>query len=529
MATRTLDLDKVLELLRKYRPSLESFKMGGGIPSIKFLCPYHNDTNPSFIYTPINDKGKCFSCRAHVTLEQIIETFEHNDKHTANKLVEACYKKVNNKPAEHKAKTIDVSRAQIEEWMEHLTTNVKLNILMKKWGWTQEVIEQYMLGASEGRLTIPMYESDNLVGLKYYEPGGHTKYQNHPGSEQCCWPLANLSHNKVYLVEGEKDCLTMLSAGFNAVTFSTGAGSIPKHYIRFFAGKEVYVIYDIDEAGRKGAVEVAKTLNYAAKKVYIVDLPMEGIPKGDLTDAYIQNPEGFKAFIETICSNTDEYLSPEAVSRVVVPTEINRTYLEDIVKSKLFYRRVKIKVRVISNALHETTIVPRDVVVTCNRDYKEHLCAQCPRGYKDTGTMLHVKPEYPELLSMVGNNNKVQREAIRSMLEIIEGCTKFKVEQTSFQAIYPVVLIPAIEADKKTHDYSMVEAWALDVAAHENEDYEVEGVVLANPETQRMELVCYKMLKDDQSIDSFELTEDLMERLKAFQCQPQPSQLLIKN
>jgi hypothetical protein len=285
----------------------------------------------------------------------------------------------------------------------------------------------------------------------------------------------------------------------------------------------VYIIYDIDAAGRTGAVKAAKAISCAARSVHIVELPLDGIPKGDLTDAYMRAPEHFVDFINHLMENTDQYQPPEVVSRVTVPPEVHRTYLENIVKDKLFYKRVNLKARIVNNAQHETTIVPKVAFISCNKDYKEHICQACPIHYREDGLTLFVRPEYPELMSMVGNNVKVQKAAMQSMAGVVEACTKVKIEQKEHQALYPIVIIPAIEADKKQHNYSMVTAWALDVPSQENEDYDVEGVVLANPETQKMELVCYRMDKDTTSLDSFELTEQMIERLGVFQCTDQAS------
>lgn len=520
MATKVLDFDKVLVLLRKYRPGLTVGKLGGGTSVITFLCPFHNDTNPSFLFNYSKGSGNCFACRAKASLIEVVAKCEHTSYDEAERIVEECKRFVKHDPDQIKAKFINIAMAQLQEWNTALKTDTKLLTLCKKWGWSEDILDKYLLGSSDGRLVIPMFEKDSIVALKYYSPGSKTvKYQNIEGSTQCCWPLENLQEDVVYLVEGEKDCLTMLSVGFNAVTFTTGASSVPKEYIRYFAGKTVYIIYDIDEIGRKGAVTTAQILNCATKKVYIVELPLEGIPKGDITDAYMNDPVNFKEYIDYLIANTTEYQAPAAVSRVIVPPEIHKTYLEDIVAKKLFYKRVKMKVRVVNNSQHETTIVPRDVEVTCNRDYKDSLCQQCPSYYAKEGMYLHVRPEYPELMSMVGNNVKVQRVAIQSMTAVIEGCTKFKIEQKSHQALYPIVLIPAIEADKVRHNYQLVTAWALDVPSKENVDYEVEGVVLANPETQKLELICYEMLEDTQSLDSFELTEELITQLGVFRCQ----------
>lgn len=517
MATRVLNMDKVVELLRKYRPALTQERAAGGTPTIRLLCPFHSDSNPSFVFTPSRDVGYCFSCRTKANLSSVIRELEQVSEEKALKIASHCLERVVNAEGKKKKHLVETSVAQLEQWHAALESDLKLNTLITRWGWDKVLIDRYMLGSSEGRLVIPMFEDEAVVGVKFYNPTNPSmKYQNMAGSGSVCWPLENLSQDFVYLVEGEKDCLTMLAAGINTVTFTTGAGKFPADYIRYFAGKEVYIIYDVDEAGRKGAVTVANALSFAAKSTKIIDLPLTGKPKGDVTDLYQEDPENFVEQITYLNRMTEVYQPPAVATRVVVNNDVTNTYLEDIVKNKLFYKRVNLKARIVNNAQHETTIIPKDVLVTCNKDYKDAICGGCPLFFKNEGITLFIKPEYPEIMSMVGNNNKVQRDAIRSMTQVVEGCPKFKVEQKSHQALYPIVIIPAIEADKKSHSYSMTTAWALDAPTEENEDYDVQGVVLANPETQKLELICHGMKKDTASLDAFELTEDMIKELEVF-------------
>lgn len=519
MSTRVLNQDKVVELLRKYRPALTFEKAAGGTPVIKFLCPFHTDTNPSFTFASSRDFGFCFACRRKAGLAEVIAEFEQISTEKAVKIASTCLDRVVNSDIKKKKNLVETSMAQIQQWHAALGTDSNLTVMYKKWGWTQEIVDRYLLGSSEGRLVIPMFEDEAIVGVKFYNPkNASMKYQNMAGSASVCWPLENLAQDQVYLVEGEKDCLTMLAAGINTVTFTTGAGKFPADYVRYFAGKEVYIIYDVDEAGRKGAVTVANALGFAAKNIKIIDLPLTGKPKGDVTDLYQEDPDNFVEQITYLNTMTEYYQPPSVATRVVVNNETTHTYLEDIVKDKLFYKRVNLKARIVNNAQHETTIIPKDVLVTCNKDFKDAICGGCPLFFKNEGISLFIKPEYPEIMSMVGNNNKVQRDAIRSMTQVVEGCPKFKVEQKSHQALYPIVIIPAIEADKKSHNYSMVTAWALDAPTQENEDYDVQGIVLANPETQKLELICHTMNKDVASIDSFELTEGMIKELEVFKC-----------
>lgn len=521
MATRVIDNARLVSVLKKYRPAITIINGVGGTTSFKTNCPWHSDTNPSFTYTPSRDHGFCHSCQATGTIVQVIASLENCSETQARKILDdaECYKSISKEDAPKTQSTVDVSHAQIMEWQAALTTNIDLQTRMKKWGWTPEIIQKYLLGCSEGRMVIPMFERETLVNVKFYSPGSKVnKYQNMANAHQSCWPIENLDADTVFIVEGEKDCLTMLSAGFNTVTFTGGAASIPRTYLKYFHHKTVIIIYDVDEAGRKGAVEVAKALGRISEKTIIVDIPYEELPaKGDITDLYERFPEDFANRIEGYVRNSDVFVAPSSQSRIAIPAEEISTYLEDIVRKKLFYRRVKIKTRVVSHAMNKTFIIPSEVQMQCNRDYKESICSSCGLYYEKEGMAVSIKPDQPEIMSMISNNTKIQREAIRSMCDIAEKCPRFKIEFKKHQSLYPIVMIPAIEAEKKRHDYSLVEAWALDIPAEENEDYDVAAVVLANPESQAMELICYEMKKDNASLDDFELSPEFVESLKIFQ------------
>ena len=527
MATRVLNQDKIIELLRQYRPGLALIKSQGGAREFVMLCPFHTDTEPSFVYIPASDRGFCRACPARVTTAELLAEFEHcSEADSAEKLKDGgFYEAIIKTEDKRKTPKINVAIAQVKIWQEALKANVVLQTCIKKWGWTDAVLDRYQLGASDKGLSIPMFENDDLVNVKFYDPAAPSgkRHQNVASSSNIVWPLQNLDHQEIYLVEGEKDCLTMISAGFNTVTFTGGANSIPKPYLKYFSGKDVIIIYDIDEAGRKGAVAVAQALGRISNTTKIVDLPPGELPaKGDITNYYEKLGEHFADHIKALVEHSDVYISPAATSRIMVADEIIDTYLEDIVRLKLFYKRVRMKVRVVSNSPNETFVLPREVCLQCNRDWKDATCATCPLYYEPEGITLYVKPEYPEIMSIIRNDEKVQREALRSMCDIEDKCPKFKIEYRSHQALYPIVVIPAIETDKPTHNYALVCAYALDVPSKENEDYQVEAVVLASPETQSLSIVCYKMEKDAASIDEFELSPDMIKKLEVFQCSDQP-------
>jgi KaiC/GvpD/RAD55 family RecA-like ATPase len=87
----------------------------------------------------------------------------------------------------------------------------------------------------------------------------------------------------VWIVEGEKDVLTMERNGQVATCNSAGAGKFGPELAPWFAGKRVAILPDFDQTGRDHAVKVAEILQPVAASVRIVELP--GLPnKGDVSD-----------------------------------------------------------------------------------------------------------------------------------------------------------------------------------------------------------------------------------------------------
>jgi putative DNA primase/helicase len=92
--------------------------------------------------------------------------------------------------------------------------------------------------------------------------------------------------NVVYIVEGEKDALTLRGIGLAATTNAGGAGKWRREYAEQLhtAGVEcVVVLPDNDDAGRRHASTVARSCSAAGMKVKVVALPTVP-PKGDVSD-----------------------------------------------------------------------------------------------------------------------------------------------------------------------------------------------------------------------------------------------------
>ena len=88
---------------------------------------------------------------------------------------------------------------------------------------------------------------------------------------------------RVFIVEGEKDCETLAGYGITATTNAMGAGKWKEALAEHFAGADVIVIPDNDDAGRNHANDVARSLAGKAARIRMLELP--GLPdKGDVSD-----------------------------------------------------------------------------------------------------------------------------------------------------------------------------------------------------------------------------------------------------
>jgi len=93
--------------------------------------------------------------------------------------------------------------------------------------------------------------------------------------------------NTVCVVEGEKDVETVRKLGLTATTSPFGSGSWKDDYTEYLLGKRVVLIPDNDEAGRRYADDVARSLLNAGQSPdhsRCVDLSPMVDEKGDVSD-----------------------------------------------------------------------------------------------------------------------------------------------------------------------------------------------------------------------------------------------------
>ena len=131
------------------------------------------------------------------------------------------------------------------------------------------------------------------------------------GCKTLLYRLPELNANPeatVYFCEGEKDADNAASRGLVATCSPTGACKFRKQHAEQLVGRDVVILPDNDEAGRRHVEKVATMLQGKAKSIRVVDLP-DLPPKGDLSDWL--DSGGTVEDLQTLVDETDEYAPSE--------------------------------------------------------------------------------------------------------------------------------------------------------------------------------------------------------------------------
>jgi DNA primase len=180
-------------------------------------------------------------------------------------------------------------------------------------GLTDETINKYELGygpppgSKVGRFSIPVYESGRLVNVRFRRDDRcpecasratkeidkehfscdycEHQWQVHPSKY-----MGIAQHNdarlynaeclkgarRVFICEGEIDALSLVQRGYSAVSSTSGAGTFLLSWtVHFLHAALLYLCYDSDEPGRKGA----EAIREAIPKARIISMPEKDINK----------------------------------------------------------------------------------------------------------------------------------------------------------------------------------------------------------------------------------------------------------
>ncbi|MEI7741484.1 MAG: toprim domain-containing protein [bacterium] len=194
-----------------------------------------------------------------------------------------------------------ITDEEVTRWHQALTEELRTWYRSER-GLTDEVIDMAMLGFDGQRLTIPISDVTGswLFAKRRRLPNSEEepRYLYPAGAGAALYGAQILKKaNTIVIAEGELDTLALLSRGILAVSSTGGAKTFPEEWAEEFKTiPAVFIVYDNDDAGREGALKVARLIPHAK----IVALPEEVGDKGDTTDFLVKLGKSKEDFLELL-------------------------------------------------------------------------------------------------------------------------------------------------------------------------------------------------------------------------------------
>jgi hypothetical protein len=294
------------------------------------ICPFHDDRNPSLSINLVSGQWNCHGCDAKGDAFTWLEMF---DKISFPQALERLAARVGMKDGIPRAPG---AQKQIEEMKPPVAETVPPEIVagyvktlqakpaLVEWlgehrGISTETIEGYQIGFCDirKRYTLPVKDSaGNVVNVRMYRPNaadGDAKMESWKAGYGTVrlYPFDDVIGPEVILCEGEWDCLIARQNGFNCYTTTGGADTFPASSAKLFAGKNVTICYDLDDAGERGAKHTAQLIHGQAARVRIATLPLNN-PKADISDFFVMHKLS-AADLQKILDGAQEYLNGKKV------------------------------------------------------------------------------------------------------------------------------------------------------------------------------------------------------------------------
>ena len=229
------------------------------------LCPFHDDTKPSFSFNTDSGLYKCHSCgeqgnayqlAVHLRLPKPHQYIKNNGSYQP--LHQVASSDLDEKPKipqENLIEKLNKFKSNLKNKSHMIPTFNNYPI------WDSKLFDVCGLGLDDNdNWAFGYYDKGELIGIKIHKPCRWI------GNGKCKWYLVDMiakyDRNKpLYICEGEKDTISALTIGKQAVCGSAGCNSIPKDldWLKDW-NATIYICYDNDDAGLIGSDKIGNQI-----------------------------------------------------------------------------------------------------------------------------------------------------------------------------------------------------------------------------------------------------------------------------
>lgn len=477
------------------------YESAGG-DEVKVICPFHEDNSPS---CHVNTQKRLFKCQSSNCEETgtIIDLLARFLKTPAFNVVDDLAKRYELSDE----KVIDPQT--VERWHQAIWKADALRNELYRRGLNDDLIRYYRLGEVEGRISIPVPSATgNWVNVRKYLPGapGKDKMRNTRGHGSIRWfPVDQLQYDTIVVTGGE--CKAIVGAywlnqhGIGCITATCGEDNLPVELLKQLAGKRVYVLLDIDKAGRTAAKKHCEQIRVVANYCADILLPLDAdkYPKGDIND-YVMQPE---FDLLALVNGATEYIADHADKLVVDETPPILMELNDAIDARNADKRISVK-GVISAMDTTPYLVPKDIRIECGKD--QDICGICP-------IFLHGKSEFtipaesPAILEFIGTNSQSHLEVIKKAIGIPYNCRSCNSISDTLYNVEDTRVSPQLEITSKSGDRQPIPAYCIGNGLSLNERYDLTGKLLAHPKNQQATFLISEHKTSQDALVNFQLKE----------------------
>ena len=411
------------------------------------------------------------------------------------------------------------------------------DVLRERRGLTDETLKRFQLGWDGERITIPIYDEYNtLVNFRRYKWNSNEdqwkvlnyvdEYDNAYGEVRIFGIDRVIDDTLDYVVwsEGEMDRICNEQHGFPTACATSGAGTFKPEWTKYFRNKKrVYIAQDNDEAGRLATQRLCDKL-YRVVDVYVIQWPENFPIKGDITDFYTKcglTTQDFQNLLDNAVQYVDSTMTEQ---RLADDNEATEVHLSDSSSAKFNGKRLRIPVMV-SGKDGTPYVCPKKVRLYCgdSADGENKKCQNCKLALHAGEIIRELTSADKDLMKLIKCTDKQQQSTLLEMNGVNQRCSECRVEVLENMNIEELRLIPKAEANfgfSKEHEYVVRTGYSIGNNLMTNRRYTMAGYMFPDPQTQYATYIFDKAYPERDLISDFELTAEVLEQLKVFQCKP---------
>jgi hypothetical protein len=417
----------------------------------------------------------------------------------------------------------------------------ELDWLNQRRGINRLTVERYQIGHDGQRYYIPIRDAEGkVVNIRRYKPNARRaadkmiSWREGFGSARL-WPMTMFQDtpgNTIFLFEGEMDTLLALQLGLHAITTTGGAGTWKSEWNELFRGRSIAICYDVDEAGRRGAQNIARQLLGIASSVKVVLWPYTEPDGFDFTDYIHGNGQTVADLIE-LTARTPTYTPPPTVAIESRPVGelVVRTLAES--QKAEYHDQQSIVPLTVSGVASTPFVVPLQTRMFCGSNAgTQDMCTGCPMRPGDSTPGNGTNGAMDLTLSYAAGEvlhyqNVPDREVLRQLkmeAGIPTKCQLVSEHRVQSKNLLEVQVIPDVGMSETAFGsdeyvtrrfFQEREDGAPFIGA--NKSYRVTVTTTNDPKTQQTVGIITNAVPSQSDIDVFAMSGDVFERLKAFQ------------